>query len=178
MTSMEARSGDAARTVPLPNPWDLNAYLAAVAAHRGRPIALRPVPAAVLDETACRVGALWLARGHDDIIVYDDSAGGRATEHVVLHGIGHLLLGHGPAEAHAQGLGSAALDRSASVERLPARLAAALPTISAQSIRHVLGHREFRPDQERDAEVFADMTMVYATLPRRRRRSWWPFGRR
>ncbi|MGO4647569.1 hypothetical protein AB4305_21765 [Nocardia sp. 2YAB30] len=163
MTSMEARFGDATRTVPLPNPWNLTAYLAAVAAHRGRSISLHPVPTTMLADTGCGGGGLWVARKHDDIIVYDADATGRNADHMILHEIGHMLLGHGK-------------DRERSGP-LPPSLAVILPSISPQSIEHVLGRSEFGTDREREAEVFADMTMVYATLPRRRTRSFRLFGR-
>ncbi|MBF6191195.1 hypothetical protein [Nocardia implantans] len=163
MTSMEARFGDAARTVPLPNPWNLTAYLAAVAAHRGRSISLHPVPKAMLADTGCGGGGLWVARKHDDIIVYDAAATGRNADHVILHEVGHMLLGHDK-------------DRERG-NPVPPSLAVILPSISPRSIEHVLGRADFGVDREREAEVFADMTMVYSTLPRRRRRSFRLFGR-
>ncbi|MBF6296593.1 hypothetical protein IU459_03435 [Nocardia amamiensis] len=163
MTSMEARLGDATRSVPLPSPWNLTVYLAAVAAHRGRSISLHPVPKAMLADTGCGGGGLWVARKHDDIIVYDAAATGRNADHIILHEIGHMLLGH-----HKDA------ERG---DPLPPALAVILPSISPQSIEHVLGRAEFGADREREAEVFADMTMVYSTLPRRRSRSFRLFGR-
>ncbi|MFX0576732.1 hypothetical protein [Nocardia nepalensis] len=164
MTSMEARFRDAARTVPLPSPWNLSAYLASVAAHRGRSISLQAVPAATLADIGCRGSGLWVARGRDDIIVYDASATDRNVDHIILHEIGHMLFGHGRADTDA-------------AAPIAPKLAALLPSISPASIEHVLGRNEFGADRERDAEVFADMTMVYATLPRRRDRSFRLFGR-
>ncbi|MCP2316913.1 protein of unknown function (DUF955) [Nocardia amikacinitolerans] len=161
MTSMEARFGDANRTVPLPSPWNLNAYLADVAAHRGRSISLRPVPADMLAENGCRGKGLWVARKHDDIIVYDAEATERNADHIILHEIGHMLLGHGR-------------DDSEDAAPLSPKLAALLPSMAAQ---HVLGRNEFGAEREQEAEVFADMTMVYATLPQRRGRGFRLFGR-
>ncbi|WP_238815461.1 hypothetical protein [Nocardia brasiliensis] len=163
MTSMDARLGDATRTVPLPNPWDLSAYLAAVAAHRGRSITLHTAPRAVLHEIGCGAGGLWVARTHDDIIVYDDEAIERNVDHLVLHQVGHMLLEHG--------------ERQDRPDPLPPSLAVLLPTMSPRSIEHALGRGDFGEEREREAEVFADMTMVYATLPRRRARSFRLFGR-
>ncbi|WP_433656775.1 hypothetical protein ACQPW1_35995 [Nocardia sp. CA-128927] len=164
MTSMEARFGDSTRTVPLPNPWNLTAYLAAVAAHRGRSISLHTAPKALLHEIGCGGGGLWVARKHDDLIIYDADATDRNADHIILHEVGHMLLGHGSQES----------DRSTPV---PPTLTLMLPSISPQSIEHVLGRSEFGVDREREAEVFADMTMVYATLPQRRNRSFRLFGR-
>ena len=162
MTSMEAHFGDAARTVPLPNPWTINAYLAEVAAHRKRSISLRPVSGDLLAEKGCRGKGLWIARRHDDIIVYDEDATGRNAEHIILHEIGHMLLGHGD------------LDAAPANAPLPSALAA---LITASAGQHMLGRAEFGQEGERDAEVFADMTMVYATLPRKQARGFRLFGR-
>jgi hypothetical protein len=164
MTSMEARFRDAIRTVPHPSPWNLSAYLASVAAHRSRSISLRPVPAAMLAEAGCRGSGLWVARKHDDIIVYDSEATERNADHIILHEVGHMLLGHGRDDADP-------------ATPLAPTLAALLPSISPVSIRHVLGRSDFGTEREQEAEVFADMTMVYATLPRRRDRSFRLFGR-
>lgn len=164
MTSMEARFRDATRTVPLPSPWNLNAYLAEVAAYRGRSISLQPVPAGTLVEIGCRGSGLWIARKHDDIIVYDSGATERNADHLILHEVGHMLLGHGTEES----------DTAAA---LAPKLAALLPSFSPGSMKHVLGRAEFGGEREQEAEVFADMTMVYATLPQRRVRSFRLFGR-
>ncbi|WP_228002783.1 hypothetical protein [Nocardia australiensis] len=165
MTSMEARFRDAARTVPLPSPWNLSAYLAGVAAHRGRSISLHQVPAPALAEAGCRGSGLWVARKHDDIIIYDSGVTERNAEHIILHEVGHMLLGHDSEDTD--------LDRAPGPT-----LATLLPSISPSSIRHILGRNDFGAEREQEAEVFADMTMVYATLPRRRDRSFRLFGRR
>ncbi|WP_054814273.1 hypothetical protein [Nocardia arizonensis] len=162
MTSMEAHFGDAARAVPLPNPWNLNAYLADVAAHRTRSLSLRPVPGELLAENGCRGKGLWVARKFDDIIVYDADATERNADHIILHEVGHMLLGH------------ADLDGEPPRVRLPPALAALLPALTGQ---HVLGRAEFGAEFEQEAEVFADMTMVYATLPRKQGRGFRLFGR-
>jgi hypothetical protein len=75
-----------------------------------------------------------------------------------------MLLGHGR-------------DDTDPAAPLAPTLAALLPSISPVSIRHVLGRNDFGTEREQEAEVFADMTMVYATLPRRRDRSFRLFGR-
>ncbi len=161
MTSMEAHFREAARTVPLPSPWNLSTYLARVAAHRGRSISLQPIPPAALADTGCRGSGLWVTRGHDDIIVYDATAIERNADHIILHEIGHMLFGHG----------------KEGTEPITPSLAALLPSISPSSIGHVFGREHFGPDREQEAEVFADMTMVYATLPSRPARSFRLFGR-
>ncbi|ONM49371.1 hypothetical protein [Nocardia donostiensis] len=169
MTSMETRFRDAAGTVPLPSPWDLNAYLAEVAAHRKRPVSLQPVHRSALTDIGCAGNGLWVARKYDDIIVYDASASGRNADHIVLHAVGHMLLGHG-ADPDS--------DATPGPEALTPALADALSSISPGSITQVLGRHEFGPEREQEAGVFAEMTMVYASLPRKRSRSFRLFGLR
>ena len=175
---MDARFGDAAGSVPLPSPWDLNAYLAEVAAYRKRPISLQPAHHSALAELGCNGNGLWIARKHDDIVVYDASASGRNADHIVLHAVGHMLLGHGgPGAYDGENSPDAEVTRI-SFSALNPALLDALATIAPGSITQILGHDDFGADREREAGVFAEMTMVYASLPRRRARSLWPFGRR
>jgi hypothetical protein len=143
----------------------MSAYLASVAAHRGRSISLHPVPARVLAETGCRGSGLWVARKHDDIIVYDADASERDADHIILHEVGHMLFGHGKDEAEP-------------ATPMTLTLTALLPSLSPVTIRHILGRSDFGTEREQEAEVFADMTMVYATLPQRKDRSFRLFGRR
>ncbi|WP_028476533.1 hypothetical protein [Nocardia sp. CNY236] len=162
MASMEVRFGDATRTVPLPNPWNLTAYLASVATHRGRSISLHPVSESTLAGTGCG-GGLWVARVHDDVIVYDAAAIGHTADHAILHVIGHMLLNHQRTQQR-------------SADSRPSSTAMVSSSISLHSVDDVLGRADLDADQEREAEMFADMTMVYASLPRRRRRSFRLFG--
>lgn len=172
---MEARFRDAAGTVPLPDPWDLNAYLAAVATYRKRPLSLQPVHRSALADIGCGGNGLWIARKHDDIIVYDSAATGRNAEHIVLHAVGHMLLNHYGTNASSE----ADAERTRiSFSALDPALLDALSTIAPGSIEQILGRDDFGSEREQEAGVFAEMTMVYAALPRRRSRSFWPFGRR
>lgn len=165
MSSMEVRFRAAGRSVPLPTPWDLNVYLARVAAYRGRSLSVHTVPAQALAGHGCRGAALWIARAHDDIIVYDGEATDRNADHLVLHQIGHLLLGHGE-PADARRTGGPAPERA-----VPPALALHFPSLSVRSAEQVAGRDGFPAEYEQEAEVFADMTMVYANLPRKRKRS-------
>lgn len=171
MTSMKSRFRDAAGTVTLPSPWDLNAYLAEVAAHRKRPVSLQPVHRSAISDIGCAGSGLWIARKYDDLIVYDAAASGRNADNIVLHAVGHMLLGH------YEDPESGAIDASGP-EALTPGLTDALSSISPGSITHVFGGNAFGTEREQDAGVFAEMTMVYASLPQRRRRSFWSFGRR
>ncbi len=139
-------------SVPIPRPRHLETYVAAVAAHRGRPITLTALSTAALTG-GCGAGTgLWIRRRDDDIIVYDQDAVALHAQHIVLHEIGHMLLGHDrrprPADPHTG-----------------ATLAALLPSISAQSIEDVLSRNAYDDEIERHAEAFADATALAAGSP-------------
>ncbi|MGN2636219.1 hypothetical protein ACTD5D_08505 [Nocardia takedensis] len=160
MAGMDTRFRELSREVPLPQPWDLTAYLAAVADYRDRPITLHPVDTAVLVGTGCGTGSgLWIAKKDSDVIVYGADATEWHAEHIVAHELGHMLLGHGPAPDRDADLPNA--ETLAAVTEL-------LPSIAPESIRHVLGRTDYGSMRERDAETFADMVMLQAMRSQRR----------
>ncbi|WP_280370780.1 hypothetical protein [Nocardia wallacei] len=153
MTSQAAQVQDTAQLVPVPWPWDPHEYVAQVAEYRQRLITVCPIDSNALSGTGCGTGSgLWIAREHDDIIMI-----GAATEwhadHILAHEIGHMLLGHGSSTP----VGPA--------DDLPLR--ALMPDLDPASIRHVLRRQDYGTARERDAETFAGLVMVEATLPRR-----------
>jgi hypothetical protein len=159
MPGMESRFRELSRDVPVPSPWNLTAYLDAVAEHRGRSITLQPVDTALLAGAGCGTGSgLWIAKRDADVIVYGADTTEWHAEHIIVHEIGHMLLGHGPESAPA-------------AESAPAPLsviAELLPSISPESIAYVLGRSDYESARERDAETFADLVMLQAMRPPRR----------
>lgn len=160
MPAMEARFRKLTGTVPIPQPWDLTNYLAAVAAHRGRPIALHPVDAAILSGTGCGTGSgLWIAKRDSDVIVYGADTTRWHAEHIIVHELGHMLLGHGAEETPGT---------DSEMAHTVSTVAGLLPSISPESIAHVLGRSDYGTARERDAETFADMVMLHALRTPRR----------
>jgi hypothetical protein len=154
MADMAARFHELIRHVQIPYPWDTAEFVRNVAEFRGRAITLQQIDAAVLAGTGCGTGSgLWIARENDDLIFYGADTDWHA-EHIICHEIGHMLLGHG----EIVGAGT-------EPEELP--LQSLLPSLSADSIKSVLRRSDYGTDRERDAESFADLVMVEATLPRR-----------
>ncbi|MGW4736634.1 hypothetical protein [Nocardia xishanensis] len=127
-----------------------------MAEYRGRAIQLCPIDPEALAGTGCGTGSgLWIAREHDDVIMY----GGETPWHndqIIAHEIGHMLLGHGLDNA----------DNADDAADLP--LHELMPSLSADAIRSVLRRDDYGSDREHDAEAFADLLMVHAMLPRRR----------
>lgn len=152
MQSIDERFDDLLRAVPLPVPWDLGAYIAAVAEYRARPITLHPVSLSSVATAGCGGGGgLWIARRDDDLIGYDDRAPARHAEHIVLHEVGHMLLGHDHAPT---GTGT---DHGL--------LRELIPSVSPDAIHRVLGRDAYDNAREREAEMFADLAMVRAQSP-------------
>ncbi|MFD0363776.1 hypothetical protein ACFQZZ_20195 [Nocardia sp. GCM10030253] len=159
MTGMDNRFRELAQTVPIPRPWDLPTYLNAVAAHRGRTITLLPVDTAILAGTGCGTGSgLWIAKHDSDVIAYGADTTEWHAEHIIVHELGHMLLGHGAESSRTE----------KSPTQTYAAIAGLLPSISPESIAHVLGRSDYESTRERDAETFADLVMLQAMRPQRR----------
>ncbi len=156
MTELNEQFQELIRVIPIPYPWDAVAYVDRVAEFRGRPITLCAIEPGSLSGTGCGTGSgVWIARQHDDVIMYGADTAWHA-DHIIAHELGHMLLGHGHDGAEA----------SPDTSDLPLR--ELMPSLSAEAIMSVLRRRDYSTERERDAETFADMLLVEATLPRRR----------
>ncbi|MFG1791495.1 hypothetical protein [Nocardia sp. NPDC049149] len=158
--AMQARFRNLTRDLPIPQPWDLSSYLDDVAEYRGRSISLLPIDTALLAGSGCGTGSgLWIAKQDSDVIVYGADTTEWHAEHIIVHELGHMLLGHGPEQP---------ADEQATTTPTVAAVAELLPSISPESIAHVLGRTDYGTSRERDAETFADMVMLHAMRPPRR----------
>jgi hypothetical protein len=137
-----------ARKLPIPVPWDRDAFIANVAKMRGRAITLIPTDTAALGDSPC---GLWLARDDDDLILHEIGTSDYHIDQIVGHEIGHMLLGHGQ---------NPACDVDKARESDLCRHI--LPDIDPKTVRAVLGRTNYVNDQEHDAELFASMLMIAA----------------
>ncbi|KKF03802.1 hypothetical protein [Mycolicibacterium obuense] len=137
-----------ARELPIPVPWDLDVFIANLAAQRGRPIHLIPTDTAALAGSPC---GLWLTREHDDLILHEIGTSPYHIFQIVCHEIGHMVLGHGRDLAFGA-------DR----DREEALCRTVLPAINPETVQAVLGRTDYASDQERDAEMFANILMIAA----------------
>ncbi|MET8427835.1 hypothetical protein [Nocardia sp. NPDC004860] len=155
MNDVAARFMEFNQLVPIPYPWDTREYVARVAEHRGRPITLCPIDPGALSGSGCGTGSgAWIARENDDVIMYGAETDWHA-DHIIAHELGHMLLGHGN-----DGGGSTQDATDLPLDKL-------MPSLSLSAIQSVLRRRDYSTDRERDAETFADLVMVEATLPKR-----------
>lgn len=76
--------------VRIPAPFSAEEFCRNLAEARGRPIHLIP-----WDTTAAVVPCgLWISTGQADYIIYEQAAAAVLRQHIILHELGHLLLGH------------------------------------------------------------------------------------
>ncbi|WP_433542023.1 hypothetical protein ACQP10_38370 (plasmid) [Streptosporangium sandarakinum] len=86
--------------VPIPRPFDLDAYMRQVQRVRGRRVHLHELPATA----AGAICGLWLATEKADHIYVAPGATGVLRVNILLHEISHMLLGHGRADEAAAAL--------------------------------------------------------------------------
>lgn len=176
--AVRARCLEIIRDLPIPDPWDERVFLADLARQRGRPIELRPV--------ALPLGApcgLLVGTPDADFIVHSGHLSQVHAEHIDMHEVGHLLLGHhgdagdrsiaAVAAPAGEGGGQAGGPAAAVDEDLAAALAALLPALSPELIRLMLGRTVYQDREEREAETFASLLMT-EILHRRPRRGRFP----
>jgi len=127
--------------VALPEPFDAEAFTAALAAERGRPIELMQV--SVPSSGPC---GLLMSTERADYILYPTNTTALHRRHILLHEVGHLLCGHTGSDAGTDGI---ALDAAASK--------ALMPNLSPELVRRVLGRTSYSAVEEQEAELLASL---------------------
>ncbi|OKI25058.1 hypothetical protein [Streptomyces sp. CB03911] len=74
----------------LPEPFTVEAFRAALAEQRGRPIVLEPLPDLGPDAPC----GLWISLPSVDVVLYRQSTSPAHQDLIKLHELGHLLRGH------------------------------------------------------------------------------------
>ena len=152
LRQVRERCEQIARSVPMPTPFDLEAFLADLGHDRGRPIYLLPF---ALPPGAPR--GLCLPGQDQDYVVVDSAASGAQRVHIALHEVSHLLLGHELRVLDDGGIGQLFrhLD-PAMLERMFAYARTTFSTVEeqeAETLASLLGHRAglWRPPAPRAA---------------------------
>ncbi|NLU83299.1 hypothetical protein HCA44_10960 [Rhodococcus sp. HNM0569] len=138
----------------LPSGWRRDTLVAAVAERRKRSITLVPVRAELVQYGH---SGLWLAREHDDVVLYADHTSARHATHIVCHELAHMLLRHDEDPATRADAGDT---RGPGSTDVLAEVRAAVPT--AGTVRAVFGRSSYSDRQEYDAELLA--TLVMSTM--------------
>lgn len=133
--------------LPLPAQWDRAAFIHAVEQLRGRRIILVAVDGKLLADSAC---GLWLVRDDDDIVLYRDGASRLHADQIILHELGHMLLGH---------------DKNTKTDT--AQMVSALtPNLDPATVKAALGRSAYDNTAEHDAELFASLILSQSVKDR------------
>jgi len=133
MEGLRRRCERRLRGIRIPNPFDLDAFCAEVEARRGRPLLRRPVPG-LSSGAPC---GLWIGTDEADHVFYDPGTSPLHAEHIVLHEVAHILMGH-------------------TLSRLGVR-AELFPDLDPATVTRVLGRVSYTTAQEREAEMMASL---------------------
>ncbi|GHE54037.1 ParH-like protein [Streptomyces sp. P9-2] len=123
----------------LPDPFDVVELIARVSKKRGKPIHLHSFPGMPGDELPC--GA-WIATDKADHIIVEDATSPLHRDHIVLHEVSHMLLGHTPRQT----------------------LGRAFRHLDAELVTGVLGRTSYETAEERSAETLAGLIATRAAL--------------
>jgi hypothetical protein len=126
-----------AAKLPVPKPFDFEAFVRTIGSRRGRRIELIPVEAQ--PGNPC---GLLVSTDRCDYIFYAANTTPLHQLHIQCHELAHLLRGHG---------GTSALDTEAA--------ALLMPSLPASLIERVLGRTAYSTENEQDAELLASLIM-------------------
>lgn len=126
------------RDLDIPHPFSLEAFAGTVAARRGRPLRIQPLPG--LDGSGLLSGA-WVATDAADYILIDAAASPWHRNLIGTHEIAHILWDHNGAP------------------RLRELAADLLP---AATVRRILGRHGYSSEDEREAELTACLALERA----------------
>ncbi|WP_206787323.1 hypothetical protein [Amycolatopsis sp. MtRt-6] len=143
--SLWRRARQVADAVSLPEPFDAQAFVARLAAERGRPIELMPVTAPA-EGAPC---GLLMSTERADYILYPTGTTALHRRHILLHEVGHLLCGHVGPDGHVAGADGVAIDAAAGRQLMP--------NLSPELVRRVLGRTTYSEVEEREAELVASL---------------------
>lgn len=133
--------------ISIPTPFSIEKLCRNVADHRGRPLIVEPMRG--VTRQATDVCGIWVELENTDCIFYEAATTPLHRDHIVLHEIGHMLLGHTDKE----------------IDVKPAADFSDIFTgISPDMVRKVLGRANFSTPQEREAEELANRIASMAGL--------------
>ena len=143
MEGLRRRCERRLRGIRIPNPFDLDAFCAEVEARRGRPLLRRSVPG-LSSGAPC---GLWIGTEQADHVFFDPGTSPLHAEHIVLHEVAHILMGHTVSRPGP--------DRSGlSGDQLAQLL---FPDLDPATVTRVLGRVSYTTAQEREAEMMASL---------------------
>jgi hypothetical protein len=152
-------------SLDIPQPFHTEAFLAGLAAQRGRRIELihaELIHAPLATGLPC---GMLVATDEIDYIVHRTDTTVLHAQHADMHEVGHVLLGH----SQHTGATTDAEDAESIEERAAQATAEALhlllPDLSPRLIRRILGRTVYGTREEWEAETFASELMLEILSP-------------
>lgn len=142
LSSARRRCMAVLQNVDLPVPFDLPAFCECLARQRGRRLHLHPFHVNTTGPLPCGV---YLSLRDDDHIFFDGRTSPLHRDHIVLHEISHMLLGHGT-DSHLY----------ETIGRL-------MPLIDQRTIETMLARNSYSTEHEQEAELLATLIAGSAT---------------
>lgn len=130
----------------VPVPFDLSEFCRRIEQRRGRPLRLEALP----DAHGSGFCGIYVETPTQDVVFYPAGAAAVHRDHVIVHELMHLLLGHG-----AVGTGT----------RIAVDTAILLPGLDPALVSRVLGRSNYATDDEREAELTASLVMQASASP-------------
>jgi IrrE N-terminal-like domain len=127
------------RDADVPDPFDVDEFCARLAASRGRPLRLVPLPPGSGPAMPC---GLWVATRDEDLIHVEPDTSPLHRGHIVLHELGHIVCHHPPAAVQA------------------AAFARLLPDLDPDLVERMLGRTSYTDPQEQEAEMVASLLLA------------------
>lgn len=135
-SSVRRRCAAALRDVEVPAPFDLSIFCDNLASRRGRRLHLHPFRIAASARVPC---GMYLSLRDEDHIFFDARTSPLHRDHIVLHELSHMLLGH------------------ATDSNLQETLKRLMPSIEQRTLETVLARTSYSTEHEQEAEFLATL---------------------
>lgn len=131
------------RDLSIPDPFEIEAFCAEVAAHRGRPLRLLPLP---LPASRDSTFGVWVQTDEADFVLHEQDTTPLHRDQIVLHEVAHMMLGHQT---------DVALD--------PGSMTEALPDLAPAVVRKMLSRDSYGTVEEEQAEWLGTLILERGT---------------
>jgi len=128
------------RELTIPEPYDLDSFVARLAERRQRPLHISAFPYDARPDSPC---GLWLATEHQAWVFVEHGTTPLHRSHIVLHELAHMIFGH--------------TDQDPSFRAL-------LPHLDGERVRQALARTSYTTQQEREAELLASLIRARAGI--------------
>lgn len=146
-TELQQRCRNLAKTLDIPEPFDLHEFLARLQRQRQREISLMPMTAGLNAPSG-----MWISTATTDYVFYDAGALPARREHIIFHELSHILFGHSGGLAVNDGDLATFL----------------LPDLPTDLITRLLGRAAYDTKEEQEAEALATVLLQRAAARTRR----------